>query len=107
MAKACIPKCIFLHPKPADLNFKRPKPADQIFSKSKPAFLTKHIYFYSCPIYFHNKHFIYHLLTGFESRAKPIFAWGKLKSLQTDFADRLKPADCFFKGGKRPQKNLG
>ena len=39
-AKACIPKCIFLHPKPPDLNFKRPKPANQIILKSKPAFLT-------------------------------------------------------------------
>jgi hypothetical protein len=43
-------------------------------------------------------------LTGFESRAKPAFAWGKLKSLQTGFSEELKPADCFFKGGKRPQK---
>ena len=39
-AKACIPKCIFLYPKPADLNFERPKPADQIFFKAKPAYLT-------------------------------------------------------------------
>ena len=38
MAKACIPKWNFLHPKPADLNFKRPKSTDQIFSKSMPAF---------------------------------------------------------------------
>ena len=30
--KACIPKCIFIWQKPADLNFEGPKPADQIFS---------------------------------------------------------------------------
>ena len=33
-------KMHFLHPKPADSNFKRPKPSDQIFFKAKPAFLT-------------------------------------------------------------------
>ena len=38
---ACIPKCIFLYQKPADLNFWRPKPADQIFFKAKSA-LKKH-----------------------------------------------------------------
>ena len=38
--EACIPKCIFLYPKPADLIFEMPKPADQIFFRAKPAFLT-------------------------------------------------------------------
>ena len=47
---------------------------------------------------------IYNLLIRFESRAKPAFAWGKMKSLKTGFSEELKPADCFFKGGKRPQK---
>ena len=41
MAKACIPKCIFIWQKPADLNFEGPKPADQIFFKAKPVFLNK------------------------------------------------------------------
>ena len=39
--KACIPKCIFIWQKPADLNFEGPKPADQIFFKAKPVFLNK------------------------------------------------------------------
>jgi hypothetical protein len=43
-------------------------------------------------------------LTGFESRAKPAFGWGKLKSLPTGFSEGLKPTDFFFKGVKRPQK---
>ena len=41
--EACIPKCIFLYPKPADLIFEMPKPADQIFFRGKARFLNKYL----------------------------------------------------------------
>ena len=42
-AEACIPTCIFLYPKPADLIFEMPKPADQIFFRGKARFLNKYL----------------------------------------------------------------